>query len=265
MAEGCERALWDGAWYLRGFTKSGRPIGTHTEREGRVHLESNAWAVLSGAAGPERGRKAMDAVYENLFTPYGLLLNAPAYTRPDDEIGFVTRVYPGLKENSSIFSHPNPWAWAAECRLGRGDRAMELYNALCPARQNNAIEVRKCEPYSYCQFITGPSQPSFGEAHHPFMTGSGGWSYVAATRYILGIRPDFDALVIDPCIPHTWDGFAAVREFRGARYEIEVKNPEHVCSGVRTLLCNGKAVTSLPLLARGESAHITVILGGKEQ
>lgn len=97
-----------------------------------MHLESNSWAVLSGAASPDKGKKAMDSVDKYLYTPYGIQLNAPSYTVPDDDIGFVTRVYPGLKENGSIFSHPNPWAWAAECVLGRGDRAMKFYDALCP-------------------------------------------------------------------------------------------------------------------------------------
>lgn len=248
----CETQLWDGKWYLRGFTKSGRPIGTDADAEGKVHLESNTWAVLSGAAGRERGLAAMDSVREYLYTPYGLMLNAPAYSKPDDEIGFVTRVYKGLKENGSIFSHPNPWAWAAECVLGRGDRAMEFYDALCPYWQNDNIEVRKAEPYSYCQFITGKDHAKFGEAHHPFMTGSGGWSYVAATRYMLGLRPDFDGLVIDPCIPAGWDGFTALRKFRGATYRITVKNPNHICKAARP--------TRLPLAKAGETVDVAVTL-----
>lgn len=260
VAARCQEQLWDGKWYLRGFTKSGRPIGTHLDTEGKVHLESNAWAVLSGAADPQRGRMAMDAVYEYLFTPYGLMLNSPAYTCPDDEIGFVTRVYPGLKENASIFSHPNPWAWAAECVLGRGDRAMELYNALCPALQNDKIEVRKCEPYSYCQFISGRDHASFGEAHHPFMTGSGGWSYFSATQYMLGIRPGYRGLEIDPCIPASWDGFKAVRRFRSAVYEIEVQNPQHICKGNSDIFVNGTKVDSIPCLAPGEHVAITVVM-----
>ena len=127
----CNRELWDKEWFIRGITKNGKKIGTSEDAEGKVHLESNAWAVLSGAADVEKGKRAMDSVDKYLFTPYGILLNAPSYTVPDDDIGFVTRVYPGLKENGSIFSHPNPWAWAAECVLGRGDRAMKFYNALC--------------------------------------------------------------------------------------------------------------------------------------
>jgi N,N'-diacetylchitobiose phosphorylase len=148
----CEKELWVDAgngkgWFLRGFTKHGKPIGTNTDVEGKVHLESNAWAVIAGVGGAEKGALAMDSVKEYLETPWGLALNAPAYTQIDDDVGFVTRVYPGLKENASVFSHPNPWAWVAECKLGRGDRAMEFYNALCPARQNNMIEKRTAETY----------------------------------------------------------------------------------------------------------------------
>ena len=123
----CEKMLWDGGWYLRGITADGRKIGTHADAEGWVHLESNVWAVLSGAASGERGVKAMDAVDKYLYTDYGLRLNAPSYTRPDDAIGFVTRVYPGIKENGSIFSHSNPWVRCAEAMLGRGGRAMRFY------------------------------------------------------------------------------------------------------------------------------------------
>ena len=175
----CNRELWDKEWFIRGITKNGKKIGTSEDAEGKVHLESNAWAVLSGAADVEKGKRAMDSVDKYLFTPYGILLNAPSYTVPDDDIGFVTRVYPGLKENGSIFSHPNPWAWAAECVLGRGDRAMKFYNALCPYYQNNMIEIRQSEPYSYCQFVVGRDHTAFGRARHPFMTGSGGWAYFA--------------------------------------------------------------------------------------
>ena len=187
----CDKELWDKEWYIRGITKNGRKIGTCEDEEGKIHLEANAWAVLSGAAPREKGLRAMDSVYEHLYTPYGLLLNAPAYTKADDDIGFVTRVYPGLKENSSIFSHPNPWAWAAECVLGRGDRAVELYDSLCPYYQNDKIEIREAEPYSYCQFIMGRDHSAFGRGRHPFMTGSAGWAYYSVTRYILGIKPSF--------------------------------------------------------------------------
>ena len=253
--------LWDGGWFIRGITKNGRKIGTKEGAEGRVHLESNAWAVLSGAADREKGLKAMDNVYGNLFTPYGIMLNAPSYTKPDDDIGFITRVYPGVKENGAVFSHPNPWAWAAECVLGRGNRAMEYYNALCPYNQNDLIEIRQSEPYSYCQFIMGRDHTAFGRARHPFMTGSGGWAYFSATRYMLGIRPDYDTLEIDPCIPEEWDGFSVRRIWRGAVYEIEVINPSHVSKGILSLTVDGKPVERVPALPAGEHVRVKAVMG----
>jgi N,N'-diacetylchitobiose phosphorylase len=257
----CETTLWDKNWFIRGITKSGRRIGTLEDTEGNIHLESNAWAVLSGAATYEQGIKAMDSIDKYLYTPYGLMLNGPSYTIPDEEVGFVTRVYPGVKENGAIFSHPNPWAWAAECRLGRGDRAMKFYEALCPCRQNDLIEIREAEPYSYCQFIMGKDHTAFGRARHPFMTGSGGWAYFSATRYILGIRPQFDSLLIDPCIPAEWDGFSAVRKWRGAFYHIEVQNPSHVMKGVRKLLVDQKETDRIPVFEAGSTHQILVIMG----
>lgn len=257
----CNRELWDKEWFIRGITKNGKKIGTSEDAEGKVHLESNAWAVLSGAADVEKGKLAMDSVDKYLFTPYGILLNAPSYTVPDDDIGFVTRVYPGLKENGSIFSHPNPWAWAAECVLGRGDRAMKFYNALCPYYQNNMIEIRQSEPYSYCQFVVGRDHTAFGRARHPFMTGSGGWAYFSATRYMLGIRPDFEHLTIDPCIPADWKEFSAVRRWRGAEYDIHVENPDGVMKGVQELYLDGEKAERIPVMAQGSRHDVRVVMG----
>ena len=257
----CNRELWDKEWFIRGITKNGKKIGTSEDAEGKVHLESNAWAVLSGAADVEKGKRAMDSVDKYLFTPYGILLNAPSYTVPDDDIGFVTRVYPGLKENGSIFSHPNPWAWAAECVLGRGDRAMKFYNALCPYYQNNMIEIRQSEPYSYCQFVVGRDHTAFGRARHPFMTGSGGWAYFSATRYMLGIRPDFEHLTIDPSIPADWKEFSAVRRWRGAEYDIHVENPDGVMKGVQELYLDGEKVERIPVMAQGSRHDVRVVMG----
>ncbi len=257
----CDEQLWDGKWFIRGITKNGKRIGTSEDKEGRVHLESNAWAVLSGAASAERGRQAMDSVREYLFTPYGIMLNAPSYTAPDDDIGFVTRVYPGVKENGAIFSHPNPWAWAAECKLGRGDLAIEFFNALCPYYQNDKIEIRESEPYSYCQFVMGKDHAAFGRARHPFMTGTGGWAYFSSTRYILGIRPQMDHLEIDPCIPADWKGFQAVRQWRGAAFHIRVENPEGAMKGVKEIWLDGELVKKIPVMAPGTEHKVKIVMG----
>lgn len=257
----CDTVLWDGEWYLRGFTKSGRKIGCSEDKEGKVHLESNSWAILSGAADGEKANKTLETMDKYLYTPYGLLLNTPSYTVPDDEIGFVTRVYPGLKENGAVFSHPNPWAQAAACVLGRGDIAMKWYNALCPYNQNDMIEIRESEPYSYCQFIAGKDHSAYGRARHPFMTGSGGWSYFTATRYILGIRPEFDGLTVDPCVPADWENFCVTREFRGATYNIKVSNPDKVMKGVKSIVVDGVNADKIPAFEKGTVHNVEIVMG----
>ncbi len=257
----CDTQLWDEDWFIRGVTKNGKKIGTKQDTEGKLHLESNAWAVLSGAEVNEKGRRAMDSVEQYLYTPYGIMLNGPSYTVPDDDIGFVTRVYPGVKENGAVFSHPNPWAWAAECMLGRGDRAMKYYDALSPYNQNDLIEIREAEPYSYCQFIMGKDHSAHGRARHPFMTGTGGWAYFSATRYMLGIRPQFDELVIDPCIPADWKEFCVTREWCGAVYEIHVCNPDGVMKGIKEIKLDGMNVKKVSKLASGLHCRVDVIMG----
>ena len=261
VKEVCEDVLWDGKWYVRGITADGRKIGTQQDTEGKVHMESNTWAVLSGVADHDRGISAMDSVDEYLYTEYGLMLNAPSYRTIDDGIGFVTRVYPGLKENGAIFSHPNPWAWCAEAVLGRGSRAMKFYNALCPALQNDKIEVREAEPYSYCQFVVGKEHSAFGRARHPFMTGSSGWAYYAATQYLLGVRPDFDQMAVDPCVPADWKEFSVKRRWRGAEYQIHVTNPDGVEKGVKSLSVDGKRADALPVLPEGSVCKVEVVMG----
>lgn len=260
MKKICQSTLWDGEWFLRGITAENKSIGSKASLEGKVHLESNTWAVISGAATSTQGESCMDAVDQYLYTPYGLMLNAPGFVTRDDSIGFVTRVYPGIKENGAIFSHSNPWAWVAECMLGRGERAMKFYNALLPERQNDIMEIRQAEPYSYCQFIMGNEHTAHGRARHPFMTGSAGWSYYAATRYMLGIRPQLDELIVDPCIPKSWDGFSATRKWRGATYYITVQNPKHVEKGVASLTVDGSPADRIPRFESGEH-NILVTMG----
>ena len=258
----CEAELWDGEWYLRGITAKGVRIGTRESEEGKIFLESNTWAVLSDAASAERGRLAMDAVDRHLYSPYGIHLLWPAFSKPDDDIGFVTRVYKGIKENAAIFSHPNPWAVIAECKLGRGERAMKFYDALLPSNQNDRIEIREAEPYSYCQFVMGRDHTAFGRARHPWLTGSGGWNYTAATRWILGVRLSFEGLIVDPCIPAEWKGFQVTRRWRGAAFEITVTNPRGVQKGVQSITLNGEPVDgAIPPQQAGSANQVTVVMG----
>lgn len=258
----CDAHLWDGHWYLRGYTAAGRKIGTQEDREGRLFLTAQTWAVMSGVSRGDRAAACMDAVDEHLFSRFGLHLLWPAYSQGDDDIGFVTRVYKGIKENAAIFSHPNPWAVIAECMLGRGNRAMKFYRAMLPCEQNDMIEIRQAEPYSYCQFVIGRDHPLHGQARHPWLTGSAAWFYIAATRWILGVRPGHDGLTIDPCIPPTWQEFSIRRQWRGGTYAIDVRNPKGVASGVAAIELDGRPVTGpLPPPQPGAVHKVSVVMG----
>jgi N,N'-diacetylchitobiose phosphorylase len=258
----CERELWDGEWYLRGLTANGLKVGSHECEEGKIFLESNSWAVVSGAASEQRATSCMDAVDKYLFSAYGIHLAWPAFSRPNDDIGFIGRVYKGVKENAAIFSHPNPWAVIAECKLGRGEQAMKFYDSMLPYNQNDLIEIREAEPYSYCQFVMGKDHTAYGRARHPWLTGSGGWNYTAVTRWILGVRLSFDGMIVDPCIPAGWREFSVIRQWRGATFEITVKNPDGVQNGVIATTLNGEAVQG-PIEAQpaGSVNKVLVVMG----
>jgi len=258
----CESELWDGEWYSRGITAQGVKIGTKANEEGKIFIESNTWAVVSDAAAPERARSCMDAVDRHLFSEYGIHLLWPAFSKPNDDIGFVARVYKGIKENAAIFSHPNPWAVIAECKLGRGERAMKFYDSLLPYNQNDMIETREAEPYSYCQFVMGRDHTAFGRARHPWLTGSGGWNYTAVTRWILGVRHTFAGMIVDPCIPADWKGFEVVRQWRGATFRIAVRNPRGVEKGVRAVTLDGQPVSgAIPPQPAGSAHDVVVEMG----
>jgi cellobiose phosphorylase len=198
--------------------------------------------VISGFATPERARTALDSVHRLLNTPNGIKLSGPGYDGYDPEKGGVTTYPPGAKENGGIFLHANPWVMIADTLVGNGDRAFEYYNQINPAAKNDVIDVYECEPYVYAQNILGNEHPLFGLARNSWLSGTASWCYQAGIKHILGIQPGYQGLEINPCIPKAWDGFSVRRRFRGAEYQIVVKNPEHVSRGVRQLTVDGLVV-----------------------
>jgi cellobiose phosphorylase len=273
---------WDGSWYKRAFDDKSRPVGSEVCKEGKIYLETQAWAVMSGtaagcadsrgvgkmqreAADGTRGKMGMDAVHKYLATKYGIILQQPALRHFHPELGEISTYPPGLKENAAIFCHPNPWAVVAETMLGRGERAYEYYRAILPVAQNDIAETRKTEPYVYCQMVAGPDHPDFGEGKNSWLTGSASWNFVAAAEYILGIRPDYDGLRIDPCLPPGWKGFEATRVWRGATYNIKVHNPEHVSRGVKSLRVDGDNLEGnlIPAFKDGRKHKVEVEMGPK--
>lgn len=257
-------AAWDGEWFVRGISATGTRLGSRDSAEGQIYLESNVWAVLSGAASADQARRCLDAVHDRLATEHGLSLCDPPHTRPVDGIGLSLLVFPpGHKENGGIFCHSNAWAVVAEAMLGRGDRAYAYYRSYLPARYAEAAEVRQVEPYVYAQFTHGPHSPRFGQSRNPWLTGTASWTYIAVTQYLLGLRPTADGLRVDPCIPASWDGFTVRRRFRGRWLTIRVDNPEHVQRGVRTLTVDGVPVDGdvVPAAVLRDSSLVAAVLG----
>nr|HQH41733.1 glycosyl transferase [Bacteroidales bacterium] len=167
---------------------------------------------------------------------------------------------PGMKENGGIFMHIQGWAVMAETMLGNGNRAYEYFRAYMPAAYNNKAEIREIEPYVLCQSTHSKFSPRYGASRIPWLTGSATWTMVAATQYILGIKPVADGLLIDPCIPTEWESFTVKRRFRGKIFEIQVRNPRHSSKGVKTILLNGEKIegSMIPFDRASSLNYVTV-------
>ncbi|MFN8531112.1 MAG: N,N'-diacetylchitobiose phosphorylase [Anaerolineae bacterium] len=259
-----DTAAWDGDWFIRGISATGGKLGSQTNREGKIYLESNVWAAISGAATPEQALRAMDAVQEHLATEHGVALCEPPHTEPVPGVGLSLLVYPpSHKENGGIFCHSNSWAIVAECVLGRGGRAYDYYRSYLPARYNDQAEVHQAEPYVYSQFTYGKHTPRFGQSRNPWLTGTASWTYTAVTQYLLGIQPTLYGLRVNPCIPAAWDGFEVRRRFRDAWITIRVRNPEHVEQGVKQLVLNGESIAGnvIPADRLRDENLVEVVMG----
>ena len=257
-------AGWDGAWFRRAFDAFGNVVGGSACEEGQIFIEPQGMCVMAGI-GRETGEaaKALESVKERLDTKYGIVLNNPAYTRYHLELGEISSYPPGYKENAGIFCHNNPWIVCAETELGHGSRAFEVYRRTCPAFIEDISEIHRTEPYVYSQMIAGKDAPSFGEAKNSWLTGTAAWTFLSVSQAILGVKPTLDGLLIDPCVPSGCKGFTVRRRFRGASYEITVRNPNGAEHGVRELRVNGALTEGrlIPVQAPGESVKVEVLLG----
>ncbi|NLG83362.1 MAG: glycosyl transferase, partial [Firmicutes bacterium] len=212
MRKAMEEYGWDGRWFLRAYDHLGRKVGSRENEEGRIFIETQGFGVMAGLGLADgRARAALDAVAEHLETPYGLVLQQPAYSEYHPELGEISSYPPGYKENAGIFCHNNPWIIIAETILGRGGRAFDLFRRITPVYLDHQSEIHLTEPYCYAQMVAGKDAPRHGEAKNSWLTGTASWAFVAVSQYILGIRPDYDGLRIDPCIPPEWDGFTVTR------------------------------------------------------
>jgi cellobiose phosphorylase len=236
------RHAWDGEWFLRGYRENGATFGSKKNDEGKMFLNPQTWAVISGHATQELAELIMQKSRVHLWTEYGLEICNPPYEKTEISVMKAALFNKGMKENGSIFCHTQGWAVIAEAMLGHGRIAYEIFHAYMPASYNERAEVREIEPYVYSQFINSPESPRRGASRLPWLSGSAAWSYYAATQYILGIRPEVEGLRIDPCIPSSWKSFEVTRVFRGKKLHIEVSNPGGFEKGVKEILLNDKRI-----------------------
>jgi cellobiose phosphorylase len=259
---------WDGRWFLRAFDYYGTPVGTDADDEGKIWIEPQGFAIMAGigvGTGPDDAGapaiRALDAVEELLGTPHGMVLQYPAYTTYRIELGEVSTYPPGYKENGGIFCHNNPWVIIAETMVGRGAQAFDHYRRITPAYREAISEVHRLEPYVYAQMIAGKQAERAGEAKNSWLTGTAAWNFVAVSQYLLGVRPDYDGLVVDPQIGPDVPSWTVTRVARGATYVIAVTNSG--APGARgRLTVDGAPVEGnlVPYAPAGATVHVDVVV-----
>ncbi len=219
---------WDGDWFIRCITDEGRFIGSAKEEQAKIWVNSQSWSVLSGMGDKDKQIRAMDSVKKYLDTDLGIKKIHPSmkdYPSKEDPLTYYNK---GCGENGSIFCHANTWAIIAECMLGRPEAVYKYYHQLLPmVAQEKTGEWRyKAEPYVYSSNIFGPESLRFGFANVSWLSGTASWMYIAATQYMLGIRPKWDGLEVDPCLSEEMLPAKVTRVFRGVTYNITITKNE---------------------------------------
>ncbi len=243
MSERVNGVGWDGAWYKRGFTDDGTVYGSKINKEGKIHLNAQSWAILSGIADDgDRTQKIVDSAIKHLDGEHGFALFAPAYSTFNPKLGRISMFSEGTKENAAVFCHAATFMIVALLSKGYGDIAYQAMRKLMPNVQKD-YDLYKTEPYAWAEYIVGPMHPYlYGEGAFTWITGTSGWTFMAATEWLLGARRDFGGLLVDPCIPSHWKHCIIRRPFRGAIYNIEIENPKGKSKGVKAVFVDGKPI-----------------------
>ena len=252
---------WDGEWYLRAYDFYGNKIGSNENEEGKIFIESQGWCAMAGI-GQEEGMvdKALDSCKKYLDSEHGMVLNNPAFTTYHVEMGEISSYPAGYKENAGIFCHNNPWVIIGDTVAARGNDAWELYQKISPVFIKDQT-LHKVEPYVNCQMVAGKDAARPGEGKNSWLTGTAAWMWLTASQYILGIKPTYDGLLIDPCVPQTAREYTVKRKFRGGEYLITIKNPDGVQKGIRQLIVDGQPVSG-NIVPAAEGKHtIEVTMG----
>ena len=263
LKEAINKHAWDGEWYIGATRDDGRPLGSKVCDQGKIFLNTQTWAIITDTATPERAKICMASAEKHLYREYGPLLLTPAYSVTDPTIGYITRYAPSVRENGGLYTHAGNWAIQAECMRREGEKAYQLYRSFNPALRGLDPDHYFVEPYVTPGNVDGPDSPHFGRGGWSWYTGSAQWYYTVVMNWILGVRPVPEGLLIDPVIPKAWSGFRMKRKFRGATYEIDVKNPSKVNEGVKEIRVDGKPLSSkvVPAFHDGKTHQVEVVLG----
>ena len=263
MVDAVKRDGWDGEWYLRAYDFYGRKIGSNENEEGKIFIESQGWCTMAGI-GAEEGMvdKSLDSVKKYLECEHGIVLNNPAFTKYIYEYGEISSYPEGYKENAGIFCHNTPWVIIGETLAGRGDDAWSHYRKILPSYvEEKYSTLHKVEPYVNCQMVAGKDAARPGEGKNSWLTGTAAWMWLTVSQYILGVKPDYDGLLIDPCVPNTAQEFSVKRKFRDAEYRIRISNPQGVNRGVLTVEVDGVLIDGNVIPYSPGSHEVTVTMG----
>ncbi len=245
---------WDGdsggQWYRAATRDDGRWIGTATDTEGRIFLNTQTWAVLSGTATPQREDAAWESVRQHLLRPMGPVLSHPAYTEPDPTIGYITRYAPGLRENGGVYMHAATWALAAACKRRDVQSVEKIWRSISPPLRGQSADY-EAEPFVTPGNVDGPESATPGRAGWTWYTGSASWLNRVSLEWIAGIRPEWDGLRIDPCPFAAMGKVVVTRLWQGRTVRVSFDAAEFSATLPPRITVNGQALSG-NLIAAGK-------------
>ncbi|MDX2146170.1 MAG: glycosyl transferase family 36 [Planctomycetota bacterium] len=262
-AAAIEAVAWDPVGYYRyGTRDDGKWVGASECVEGKMHLNAQTWAILTELAPPARAASAWDAVKKHLLTPFGPLLVDPAYTVPDADIGYITRYSPGSRENGGVYMHAATWCLAAACKRRDADTVERIWNSISPAWRGRDADAYVAEPYVTPGNVDGPLSDKPGRAGWTWYTGSAAWLNRVSLEWVLGIRPTWEGLLVDPCPPASLGKVDVTRTWRGRRIRVRFDAAEYDPKATPAIVLNGEALADNQIRPEqlGASSEVDVVV-----
>lgn len=258
--------LWDGDWYGRGITDEGVPFGISNDKEGRIFLNPQSWALLSGAANSKQIEKMLSAIENQLDTPYGAAMLAPAYTKMRDDVGRVTQKFPGSAENGAIYNHATIFYAYSLFQIGDANRAFEALRKMIPD-EKDALQRGQLPTFipNYYRGAYHQLPRTAGISSQLFNTGTVAWYYRMVIEELFGLKGCQGDLLIEPKLPESWNTAHAVRAFASATFDVTFIRREN-CTKLEVILNNTTLKEPrITGIKTGKLYKITVVLPKKNQ